>query len=101
MDNAKQMNAVAVLCTKPPKVYGKIQAEGERTHDWAYLARQIAYFDSGKACDERIAKEIAKVLRKKSNFPNGPDWDERVNAPGAHESILEIVRTELATAARP
>jgi hypothetical protein len=98
MDNAKQMKAIVAFCSKPQKEHGKMRMDGEHDHDYAYLVRQIAFFDSGKTCDDATAKGIAKVLRKKSSFPNGPDWDEIVNAPGAHERMLEVIRAELALA---
>jgi hypothetical protein len=98
MDNTKQMKAIVAFCRKPQKVHRKMHINREPGHDYAFLARQIAYFDGGKTCDDPTAKAIAAVLRKKSNFPNGLHWDDNVNAPGAHERILEIIRAELATA---
>jgi hypothetical protein len=99
MDDTRQIKAISVFCSKPSREQAKGRPERKATHDWAHLAREIAYFDCGKTCDEATAKEIAKVLRKNSNFPNGSDWDERVSAPGAQERILELIRNCLAAPA--
>jgi hypothetical protein len=96
LDNTRQMKLVTAFCNMPYSEPGKKRSGGEHVHDWTYLVRQIAYFDSGKTCDDAAAKEVSKVLRKSSNFPNDSDWNQRVNALGAPERILEIIRNGLA-----
>jgi hypothetical protein len=96
LDNTRQMKVVTAFCIKPYSAPGKKRPAGENAHDWTYLVQQIAYFDTGKTCDDATALEVAKVLRKSSNFPNDAEWNQRVNAPGAPERILEIIRESLA-----
>jgi hypothetical protein len=96
LDNTRQMKVVTSFCVNPYSEPGKKRSTGDRVHDWTYLVRQIAYFDSGKTCDDAAASEVAKVLRKSGNFPNDADWKQRVSAPGAPERILEIIREGLA-----
>jgi hypothetical protein len=95
LDNTRQLKVLTAFCTKPGADQDKSRS-GNVVHDWTYLIRQIAYFDHGKPCDDAVAKEVSKVLRKSSNFPNDSDWRKRVNAPGATERILEIIREGIA-----
>jgi hypothetical protein len=95
LDNTRQLKVLTAFCSKPAVPQDKTRS-GAVVHDWTYLIRQIAYFDHGKPCDDAAAKEISKVLRKSANFPNDSDWRKRVNAPGAAERILEIIRDGLA-----
>ncbi len=95
MDNTRQLKVLTAFCSKPSAESDKTRT-GAVVHDWTYLIRQIAYFDDGKPCDDAVAKEVSKVLRKSANFPNDSDWRKRVNAPGASERILEIIRDGLA-----
>jgi hypothetical protein len=90
------MKVVTAFCNTPYSELGKKRSGGGHVHDWTYLVRQIAYFDNGKTCDDAAAKEVEKVLRKTSNFPNDSGWNQRVNTPGAPERILEIIRNGLA-----
>lgn len=90
------MKVVTSFCIKPYSEPGKKRSSAEHVYDWTYLVRQIAYFDSGKTCDDAAASEVAKILRKAGNFPNDSDWKTRVSAPGAPERILEIIREGLA-----
>jgi hypothetical protein len=90
------MKVVTSFCAKPYSEPGKKHSAGKHVYDWTYLVRQIAYFDSGKTCDDAAASEVAKVLRKTANFPNDSDWRQRASAPGAAERILEIIRESLA-----
>jgi hypothetical protein len=96
LDNTRQLKVLTAFCIKPYSEPGKKRSAKKHVHDWTYLVRQIAYFDSGKACDDAAAKEVEKVLRKTSNFPDDSDWNQRVNTPGAPERILEIIRNGLA-----
>ena len=96
MADEKQLNAITVFCSKPISQHGKKRKDGTHLHDWVYLVRQIAYFDTGKTCDEATAKKVAAVLRKHKHFPNDSDWSERVNALGAHQTILKLIREQLA-----
>jgi hypothetical protein len=96
LDNTRQMKVVTSFCIKPYSEPGKKRSSAEHVYDWTYLVRQIAYFDSGKTCDDAAASEVAKILRKAGNFPNDSDWKTRVSAPGAPERILEIIREGLA-----
>ena len=73
------MKVVNSFCIKPYSEPGKKRSSAEHVYDWTYLVRQISYFDSGKACDDAAATEVAKVLRKACNFPNDSDWKTRVN----------------------
>ncbi len=95
MADDKQLEAIRLLCGKPFSEQSKKRSDGGHARGWAYLVRQIAYFDSGKACTDDVATQVAKVLRK--HFPNSSDWSDRVNAPGAHLEILTIIRDEFET----
>jgi hypothetical protein len=100
MSDEKQLAAIGVFASEPPKKWGDDRPIRVRSlNDWAYLVRQISYFDSGKAIDDAAAREVGKMLRRAKNFPNGGDWSQRVNALGAHDRILQIIREELAAAA--
>ncbi len=102
MADEKQMAAIAHFAAEPPRKWGEASSTRVRSvQDWAYLVRQISFFDSGKAVDETIARDVGKLLRRAKNFPNGADWSKQVNAEGAHEKILQIIREELAAAAVP
>jgi hypothetical protein len=87
MADEKQMSAVRFFCRK--------KASSKGSPDWSDLVQQVSYFDFGhiqKA--EAIIQAVARLVRKE--FPNGEQWDKFVNAPGAHEKILTIIRNGLA-----
>ncbi len=97
MSDEKQLAAIGVFASEPPRKWGEDRPIRVRSlNDWAYLVRQISYFDSGKAIDDATAREVGKMLRRAKNFPNGVDWSQHVNAVGAHDRILQIIRDELA-----
>jgi hypothetical protein len=96
MEDERQLKAISVFCSKPGSEQGGKRKDGAHAQDWIYLVRQIAYFDTGKTCDDASAKQVATVLRKQKNFPNDSDWNQRVGAPGAHEAMLKLIRDELA-----
>ena len=83
MADEKQLSAIKIFGSEPPRKWGEAATTRVRSiQDWAYLVRQISYFDSGKAIDESIARDIGKVLRSAKHFPNSPDWSKQVNAEG-------------------
>lgn len=99
MSDEKQLAAIGIFAREPLKKWGEDRPIRVRSlNDWAYLVRQISFFDSGKAIDDATAREVGKMLRRAKNFPNGVDWSQQVNAVGAHERILQIIREELAAA---
>ena len=99
MSDEKQLAAIGVFASERPRKWGEDQTIRVRSlNDWVYLVRQISFFDSGKAIDEVTAREVGKMLRRAKNFPNGVDWSQQVNAVGAHDRILQIIREELAVA---
>ncbi len=102
MADEKQLAAIGVFGNLPPQKWGVgSSARARGLQDWAHLVRQISYFDCGKAIDEVIARQIAKTLRQAKNFPNGVDWGKQVNAEGAHQKILTLIREELAATTVP
>jgi hypothetical protein len=98
VDDERQLKAISVFCSKTAAEQTAKKRDGAHAQDWVYLVRQIAYFDTGKTCDDAAAKLVAAVLRKQKNFPNDSDWNQRVSAPGAHEAMLKLIRDELALA---
>ncbi len=99
MSDEKQLAAIRLFASDPPKKWGEDRPIHVRSvDDWAYLVRQISFFDSGKAIDDATAREVGKLLRRVKNFPNGAGWSQQVNAVGAHDRILQIIREELAAA---
>ena len=99
MSDEKQLAAIQAFTSDPPRKWGDDRPVHVRSlNDWAYLVRQISFFDSGKAIDDATAREVGKMLRRAKNFPSGVDWSQQVNAVGAHDRILEIIRDELAAA---
>ena len=86
MADEKQMSAVRFFCRNKPSSKGN--------HNWGELVQQVSYFDFGHIQkDEAIIQAVARLVRK--DFPNGEKWDKIVNAPGAHEKILAIIRSGL------
>jgi hypothetical protein len=98
VEDERQLKAIGVFCSKPGSEQGGKRKDGAHALDWIYLVRQIAYFDTGKTCDDAAAKQVATVLRKQKNFPNDSEWNQRVSAPGAQEAMLKMIRDELAVA---
>src|SRR5436309_14490923 len=97
MADDKQLAAIGIFASEPPRKWGEDRTTRVRSlDDWAYLVRQISFFDCGKAIDDGTAREVGKMLRRVKNFPNGVDWYQQVNAVGAHDRILQIIREELA-----
>ena len=103
MSEEKPMNAVKQFCAKRFALHGSKRASGKGRfdHDWSDLVDQISYFDYGhKQKDEAKIQAIGRRVR--AEFPNPPsaargsEWDQAVNAPGAHERILTIIRNGLA-----
>jgi hypothetical protein len=103
MSDDKPMNAVKLFCAKRFAMHGSKRAssKGRYDHDWSDLVDQVSYFDFGhKQKDEAKIQAIGRHVR--AEFPNPPsiargsEWDQAVNAPGAHERILAIIRNGLA-----
>jgi hypothetical protein len=89
----KQKIEIRNFCLKPYEKHGPKKA-GRYKHDWADLVQGISFFDSGrKQRDDAFVDAIAARVR--DEFPNRADWNKRVNAPGAHERILTIIREGL------
>ena len=89
MSDEKQMSAVRFFCRKT------VSNKGRTIHDWSDLVQQVSYFDFGHIQkDELLTQTVAKQVRRE--FPNGEKWDKLVNATGAHENILSIIRGGLA-----
>ena len=89
MADEKQLSAVRFFC--------RITAtrKGNLIHDWSDLVQQVSYFDFGHIQkDGMIIQTVAKQVRR--GFPNGDKWGTIVNALGAHENILSIIRSGLA-----
>jgi hypothetical protein len=89
MADEKQMSAVRFFCRKTAS------NKGRTIHDWSDLVQQVSYFDYGHIQkDEPLIQTVAKQVRRE--YPNAEKWDKIVNAPGAHENILSIIRSGLA-----
>jgi hypothetical protein len=87
-----QITAVRLFCGVPYSNHGN-RVDGLYRHDWANLARDVSELESGAKCSMDRAKEIARAIR--AEFPNAQGWNRRVNAAGAHDRILEIIRRGL------
>ncbi len=58
--------------------------------------QQVSYFDFGHIQkDMALVQSVARLVRKE--FPNGEKWHRIVNVPGAHENILSIIRSGIAS----
>jgi hypothetical protein len=89
MADEKQMSAVRFFCRKTVSSKAKIN------HDWSELVQQVSYFDFGHIQkDTALVQSVARLVRK--GFPNGDNWHKIVNATGAHETILTVIRSGLA-----
>jgi hypothetical protein len=102
MSDEKPMKAIKLFCAKPFSQHGskRNSSKGRFEHDWSDLVDQVSYFDYGHTQkDEAKIQAIGRLVR--SEFPNpkskleSPEWSAIVNAPGAHERILEIIRKGL------
>ena len=97
MADEKQMNAVRFFCKRPSSDSGAKKSKGPNYHNWSDLVQQISYFDFGHIQkDAAIVQTVDRLVRKE--FPNDPGWDKHVNATGAQERILSIIRSGLANA---
>jgi hypothetical protein len=110
MADEKQMKAIRNFCAKPFSQHGakRTSGKGRFPHDWSDLVEQISYFDYGhtqkdEAKVQAIGKRVRAEFPNPNSIANGSEWDQMVNAPDAHERILEIIRTGLVAAfgARP
>jgi hypothetical protein len=97
MADEKHINAVRFFCMRPFSDSGSKRSKGPNHHDWSDLVQQISYFDFGHIQkDAAIVQTVDRLVRKE--FPNGSEWDKHVNATGAQERILSIIRNGLANA---
>jgi hypothetical protein len=57
------------------------------------LVQTISFFQCKRKQEIDVAKSIADILRSHYPItrPGLEPWDKRVNAPGAHEHILQLV----------
>ncbi len=93
MADEKQMTAIRRFCAKPIADHGARRA-GVYGHDWSTLVNDICYFDYGRAQKEpTVLLAVGQLVR--TEFPNASDWNRRVNAEGAHDRILAIIREGL------
>ena len=96
MADDKQINAIRYFCAKPYPNDSTKRSKGHEYHDWNYLVQQISYFDFGHIQkDETLVLTVVRLVKKQ--FPSGPDWNRTVKAKGAHERILSVIRSGLAS----
>jgi hypothetical protein len=92
----KQLSAIRYFCVNPHSGTASNRSKGGDYHNWAYLVQQISYFDFGHIQkDEAVVRVAVRQVRKE--LPNGPDWDRFVKAKDAHQRILSIIRSALAS----
>src|SRR5688572_8415812 len=89
------LSLVSTFCKKPRREHGKKRDSGPYKgwymHDWGHLVQRVFRALHNQALSIPDATAAAKVVR--SEFPNDPTWDERVNRVGAHERILVLIET--------
>jgi hypothetical protein len=93
----KALNAIRRFCSKPYADNGKKRTSGDHIgwfeRDWADLVQDLSYIDYGHIQKLPAAWAIGNIVRK--SYRNGVDWNTRVNAPGVHDHILEMIRSGL------
>lgn len=94
--DAKRRDAlveVARFCSVPYSQHGgkatSGRYEGLHQHDWSHLVLKVNAICRGERLSVFAAGEAGDKVRRQ--FPNAFNWDTAVNAPGAHEKILDII----------
>ncbi len=87
------LTAVARFCSVPYKQHGGLQKsgpyEGWYKHDWGHLVQEVNTIYGANRLSIFGAWNVGNQIRRR--FANVYNWDAAVNAPGAHEMILDII----------
>jgi hypothetical protein len=92
-NRAPAMRAVARSCGVSYRQHGRKHKSGQYLgwydHDWGHLVQEVNRIYGGEELSIASAWNAGNAVRLR--FKNISNWDHAVNAPGAHDEILDII----------